>query len=134
MGRASRVPMTSGRARRGKSVIEPAETLDYVGFRTLAQHLMEDVPGNAVGVVDVPDVTGLERHARRAQVARGHEATERLLEIARRSIDELGETHAILDRHARALRQRLQRGMRGVAEQHRPALVPMPDRVAVADR
>src|SRR5262245_54752386 len=103
MGGASRVPTKLSQSRRGKPVIEPAETLNYVGFRTLAQHLMVDVPGNAVGVVDVPDVTGLERHARRAQVARGHEATERLVEIARRSIDELGETHAILDRHARAL-------------------------------
>src|SRR5262249_15398508 len=102
MGGASRVPTKLSQSRRGKTVIEPAETLDYVGFRTLAQHLMVDVAGNAVGVVDIPDVARLERHACRAQVARNSKATERLVEIAGRSIDELGETHAILDRHARA--------------------------------
>ena len=47
---------------------------------------------------------------------------------------QFGEQSRVLDRHAGALRQRLQRRMRGVAEQHHAALVPMPDRIAVADR
>jgi hypothetical protein len=43
------------------------------------------------------------------------------------------QAEPVLNRHAGALRQRLQRRMRGVPQQDDTLLVPMPDRIAVAD-
>src|SRR5215831_10551016 len=53
--------MISGRRER-KSVIEPSQALEGIGLAAFAQHLPVDVSGDAVRVIDVPDVAGLERH------------------------------------------------------------------------
>ena len=69
----------------------------------------------------------------RAQDPGRLEAAEGGREVAAGGVDQLRQAEPVLDRHAGALRQRLQRRMRGIAEQHDAALRPVPHRIAVAD-
>ncbi len=97
--------------------------------------LAHDFALDAADVIEaVPEIAGFVLHPRGAEIARTLIGAERRGEIAVVDVDKLGERDGILDRHAGALRQRLQGRMRGVAQQRDAALAPMPDRVAVGDR
>src|ERR1700722_16692052 len=120
--------------RQPEAVIEPGKALEGVGLAALAQHLPVDFTRNAVRMIDVPHVAGFDRHPRGAQRVRAFVAPEGCFVVAVRVSDAIREADSIFDRHAGALGQRLQGGMRGIAEQHDAPLMPMPDRVSVADR
>ena len=83
-------------------------------------------------MVEIPERPQLQLHPRRAQDARRLEAAEGCRKVAGGG-DQVAEAQPVLDRHAGALRQRLQRRMGGIADEDDAALRPVPHRVAVAD-
>jgi len=78
----------------------------------------------------VPHRARLKLHAGGAGEANGFEAPERGGKIITSGGDRFGKEESVLDGHAGALRQRLQRRVRGVSQMSDPVLVPMPHRRA----
>ena len=114
-------------------VIEPGEAAEHVFLVPGGYRLVAHVPRNAFGVIEVPERARLQLDPRRAQYPGSLEAAERARKVAAGRVDQLRQAEPVLDRHAGPLRQRLQRRMRGVAEQHDAPLRPVPHRIAVAD-
>src|SRR5215472_4398915 len=120
--------------RNTEPVIEPCQAAEQVILGAIREGLPHDVTREVLGVIDVPHITGLELEARGSYVAFKLVLREGSLKIAVRKVDQRGEANAVLDRHAGALGHRLQRRMRGVANERNAALVPMPDRVTIRKR
>ena len=76
--------------------------------------------------------TGRQLDTRRADVPLALVFQECILPVALGEFDLARQTDGILDRHIRALREVLQHGMGGVAQQRDIALAPVPDWRAVA--
>src|SRR5262249_44545264 len=89
---------------------------------------------NTVGVIYVPDVARFECYAGCTPDTGVFVSSECCLEIAIRGRNAISQAKPILDRHAGALRQRLESRMRGVAQKHNATLMPMSDWITVADR
>src|SRR5687767_10492825 len=53
--------------RQRKAVVQPRETLEGVSLVTLTEHLPVHIAADSVGVVHIPNVSGLQGQARSAQ-------------------------------------------------------------------
>ena len=120
--------------RQPEAIIEPRKTLESIGLAALAEHLPVNLTGYPIRVIHFPDVPGFESNPRCAHNAGVFEASEGCFMVAVRFGNAVRETASVFDRHAGALGQRLQGRVRRVPQQNHPSFVPMPDRVAVADR
>jgi hypothetical protein len=124
----------SGHSPRGReTVVKPSQAVEHVRLVPRGDCRIAHIPGDAFGVIELPERPGFELHARGADEPRRRETREGGGKVALHRVDQFGEAQAILDRHACPLRQRLQRRMRGIADEHDAAFVPVPHRIAVAD-
>ena len=99
------------------------------GYRRIAH-----VSGNAFGMEQpIPDSAGFELHAGGSGESKCLKTAKRSSKIAAFCMNGLGEAKTVFDRHTGALRQRLQRRVRRVAEEYNTAFVPMPYGIAIGD-
>src|SRR5688572_17898245 len=102
------------------AAVEPVDFPRVVGVAAPRQ-LVAQRARAAVGVDVVAEEARGEHYARGAVHALRLVGEERALVVVARRGDLLGEHHRVLDRHVRALREVLERRMRGVAQQRRAA-------------
>src|SRR5215470_11248922 len=85
--------------RQRKAVIEPGQAAVHVRLVPRRHGLVAHVPRDAFGVIEVPERTRLELHARGAQEPCRLEAAEGSREVAIGGMDQFGEAEPVLDRH-----------------------------------
>src|SRR5438552_3460488 len=98
-----------------ETVIKPSKTPERIGLAALPVGLPKHFTRDALGVIELPDRARLQRNARGTQITRVLVPAESRFVVSIRRVDAFGKAEPVLDRHAGALRERLQRRMRGVA-------------------
>src|ERR1700730_7272619 len=115
------------REKKSHAAVKPLHSVIGLLGRAAMQRVVAQLRRDAAGVIELAVDPRHDLHASGAQIALLLVSLERAGDVVGRFRDLVGEAHSVLARHAGALGEVLQHGVRGVAEQCDAPLGPVLD-------